>query len=94
MATFAMCESCRREYTDPSNRRFHAQPVACPACGPQPFIADRKGNIVADKDTWLKKTWEILHDGKILALKGIGGFHIVCDARNVGSPEKTWLSSP
>ena len=83
MATFAMCESCRREYTDPSNRRFHAQPVACPACGPQPFVTDRNGNIVADKDTWLKKTWEILHDGRILALKGIGGFHLVCDARNV-----------
>lgn len=83
MAEFVMCESCKNEYTDPSNRRFHAQPVACPSCGPYPFLVNREGTVAADKDRWLEKTWEILKDGKILALKGIGGFHLICNARNM-----------
>lgn len=82
MSAFAMCESCRNEYIDPSNRRFHAQPVACPLCGPQLFITDSNGSIVAEHDAWLTSAWEILKDGKILAIKGLGGFHLACDARN------------
>ncbi|OPY81998.1 MAG: Carbamoyltransferase HypF [Syntrophorhabdus sp. PtaU1.Bin153] len=82
MAGFAMCESCRTEYKDPANRRFHAQPVACPTCGPHVVIADRSGSMIADGNTWLTETWHFLAAGNILALKGIGGFHLVCDAKN------------
>jgi len=69
MAGFEMCADCAGEYKDPLDRRFHAQPVACPACGPQ--LSMEIEEIVAR-----------LKDGEILAIKGLGGFHIVCDARN------------
>jgi hydrogenase maturation protein HypF len=82
MAGFAMCESCRGEYKDPANRRFHAQPVACPKCGPHVFVADGSGSMIADGNTWPAEIWHFLAAGKILALKGIGGFHLVCDAKN------------
>jgi len=82
MASFDMCERCFREYHDPGDRRFHAQPVACPACGPQVEVADRQGKKVAGKDGWLQICWDILQEGKIIALKGLGGFHLTCDAKN------------
>lgn len=82
MASFAMCESCAKEYHDPANRRFHAQPVACPACGPHIEVTDRYNKKVAGREKWLQTCWDILQEGKILALKGLGGFHLVCDAKN------------
>lgn len=82
MASFQMCDSCAGEYYDPADRRFHAQPVACPACGPQVEVVDNRGKKVAGKENWLQTCWNLLQDGKILALKGLGGFHLTCDAKN------------
>lgn len=69
MAGFPMCDACARDYRDPTNRRFHAEPIACPACGPK--LAHPVAEIVA-----------AIRAGKIVAVKGIGGFHLMCDARS------------
>ena len=74
MAGFPLCSACEAEYLDPTDRRFHAEPVACPACGPQVSL----GTADAPMDAAVAA----LRDGRILAVKGIGGFHLVCDARN------------
>ena len=81
MTTFAMCPSCRSEYEDPRDRRFHAQPIACPSCGPRLSILDGQGRPVASDDP-LSSTVEALRRGLIVAVKGIGGYHLVCDARD------------
>ncbi len=84
MAPFAMCPECEREYTDPRNRRFHAQPVACPVCGPQVWVegteAEKK---IGDKA--IHQLRELLAQGTIVAIKGLGGFHLACDATNTKS---------
>jgi hydrogenase maturation protein HypF len=86
MKDFELCKECRTEYEDPANRRFHAEPVACPACGPTlRFQLNGVECIDAnntDNESQLKKALEILRDGKILAVKGIGGYHLMCDAQN------------
>jgi len=79
MKLFKMCEDCEREYRDPMNRRFHAQPNACPVCGPE--VEYRKGNLV-EKEKWIEKVAEDLKNGLIIAIKGLGGFHLACDALN------------
>jgi hydrogenase maturation protein HypF len=81
MADFPMCATCRAEYEDPADRRFHAQPTACPACGPRLALWDAQGRPIATGDplVWLVKE---LRAGKIGALKGLGGYHLACDARN------------
>ncbi len=81
MASFAMCPACRAEYEDPSNRRFHAQPNACPVCGPQLFLADA-GGAPLDCGDPVAAALAALRDGKIIAVKGLGGFHLACDAQN------------
>ena len=81
MKSFKMCPECQREYDDPQDRRFHAQPNACPSCGPRLEIVDAKGKRVACDDI-IKKTGELLRDGKIVAVKGLGGFLLACDATN------------
>jgi hydrogenase maturation protein HypF len=86
MADFLLCEACRSEYEDPGDRRFHAQPIACPHCGPSlwlvpspgathPPLSEIRGPLEA-----LHRARELLRDGRIVALRGLGGFHIACDA--------------
>jgi hydrogenase maturation protein HypF len=77
MAAFAMCEECKKEYSDPASRRFHAQPVCCPECGPRLSLADGAGTLLTKSDP-LSAAAGMLHKGKILAVKGIGGFHLAC----------------
>ncbi len=84
MAGFALCPACRREYDDPLDRRFHAQPNACPVCGPQLALLDVTGNPVATPDIVAAAVTRLLR-GEILAVKGLGGFHLMCDARNAAT---------
>jgi hydrogenase maturation protein HypF len=79
MKAFRMCPECQREYDDPLDRRFHAQPNACPVCGPQLEIVDAKGDKV-ECDDIINKTSELLKEGKIVAVKGLGGFLLACNA--------------
>jgi hydrogenase maturation protein HypF len=81
MSPFTMCADCRAEYEDPTNRRFHAQPNACPACGPRLLLQDNRGGLVATNDP-LRSFATALGEGRIGALKGLGGYHLVCDARD------------
>jgi len=78
MAAFVMCEACRREYDDPLDRRFHAQPNACPHCGPQLSLLDREGGVVARREDALQSAVQALKEGAIVAVKGVGGFHLAC----------------
>lgn len=82
MKSFIQCPDCEQEYRDPSNRRFHAQPNACPVCGPHVELWDHQGNILASQHKAIIKTAEAICSGQIVAVKGIGGFHLVVDARN------------
>jgi hydrogenase maturation protein HypF len=79
MADFDMCPLCAAEYADPSNRRFHAQPIACPACGPGVWLADPAGQAI-DRDDPIAAAAEMLEAGRIVAIKGLGGFHLACRA--------------
>jgi hydrogenase maturation protein HypF len=82
MKRFTMCADCYREYCDPMDRRFHAQPLACPHCGPNLELWDAGGAILARRDDALIQGAGMVCQGKILALKGIGGFQLIVDARN------------
>ncbi|MEW6568392.1 MAG: carbamoyltransferase HypF [Chloroflexota bacterium] len=81
MAGFAMCPDCAAEYSNPLDRRFHAQPVACPACGPQVWLVEHGGRV-AEKGAAITAAREKLKAGQIVAVKGLGGFHLACDASN------------
>jgi hydrogenase maturation protein HypF len=81
MAPFAMCEACEVEYHDPLNRRFHAQPVACPECGPQIWL-EAGGERLADREEALGSARRRISEGDIIAIRGLGGFHLACDATN------------
>ena len=87
MAGFKMCTDCEREYRDPSNRRFHAQPIACPVCGPRVWLENstatgaKRIDIAAGGDP-IRQARSLLGQGSILAIKGLGGFHLACDAEN------------
>ncbi|OGN99735.1 MAG: carbamoyltransferase HypF, partial [Chloroflexi bacterium RBG_13_52_12] len=82
MRDFNMCPDCREEYEDPTNRRFHAQPNACPVCGPKIELVDIKGNPVDCEEDIIRETGGLLKEGKIIAVKGLGGFLLACDATN------------
>ena len=79
MARFPMCPDCAREYADPADRRFHAQPVCCPNCGPTVRYRSQDGRLIHGSDG-MRDARKLLRDGGILALKGIGGYHLACDA--------------
>jgi len=79
MAGFVMCDACQAEYDDPLDRRFHAQPNACPACGPRVRLLERDGTPVDSEDP-LRDAVRDLLDGKVLAVKGLGGYHLACRA--------------
>jgi len=81
MAAFAMCPDCRREYDDPADRRFHAQPNACPECGPRLALRDAEGGLLIVDDP-IAETLARLRRGEIVAVKGLGGYHLACDAAN------------
>jgi hydrogenase maturation protein HypF len=82
MADFVMCEDCAAEYADPLNRRFHAQPVACPKCGPEVWLVVGGQRLAASSSEVLIEVRHLLAEGKIVAIKGLGGFHLACDAMN------------
>ncbi|HME53228.1 MAG TPA: carbamoyltransferase HypF [Candidatus Lokiarchaeia archaeon] len=86
MIDFPLCDRgkspCKAEYDDPVNRRFHAQTFSCPNCGPNYFLADREDHVLSRELDSLKQAVRKLKEGNILAVKGIGGVHLVCDARN------------
>jgi len=81
MKHFKMCDPCQAEYNDPGNRRFHAQPNACPVCGPQVALYDNTGKII-ETQAPIERTATLLKEGFVVAIKGLGGFHLAVDARN------------
>ncbi len=87
MSEFKMCEMCKGEYTDPENRRFHAQPNACFKCGPHIYLDEFDGEVAVGEaldisEEIIDRVVEVLLQGKIVAIKGLGGFHLACDANN------------
>jgi len=85
MAAFTMCAACQREYDDPADRRFHAQPNACPACGPALRYCGPGGERIADGPAALRLAVDALDAGAVLAVKGLGGYHLAVDATSPGA---------
>ena len=81
MDEFKLCNPCKKEYINPLDRRFHAQPNACKECGPKVWVEGSKGKIL-QIDNPIEFTANKLREGKIFAIKGVGGFNLVCDASN------------
>jgi len=82
MKIFDMCRKCREEYEDPGSRRFHAQPIACDECGPQVALTDKFKKKLAVKGEAIQNLVNLIKSGNIIALKGLGGFQLICDASN------------
>ena len=82
MGSFVMCEACSKEYNDPLDRRFHAQPISCPECGPRLTLFDSKSQVLDRDNKAIKRISDAIKNGSIVAIKGLGGFHLLCDATN------------
>ena len=82
MKDFKLCKKCKDEYDNPTNRRYHAQPVACEECGPQISLYNKYNEVLEYNISAIKIAAELINKGSIIAIKGMGGFHIVCDANN------------
>ncbi|TNF55195.1 carbamoyltransferase HypF [bacterium] len=82
MKSFTMCKECENEYSLPVDRRFHAQPDACPLCGPWVRLYDSEGTLLSEKEEAITNTVNLIRSGSIIAVKGIGGYHLLCDATN------------
>lgn len=88
MSVFKMCEDCQKEYNDPNDRRFHAQPNACPKCGPNLKFLVNESYSSSEPYDLIKQTIKIIEEGGIIAIKGLGGFNIVCDPFNKNSVKR------
>ncbi len=88
MTAFPLCDACRRDYEDPANRRFHAEPVACPECGPSLRFTRAGEAEIAQTETALAATVDALRGGEIVAVRGIGGYHLMCDAHNEATVQR------
>ncbi|MBF0512026.1 MAG: carbamoyltransferase HypF, partial [Candidatus Omnitrophica bacterium] len=82
MKGFVMCPQCQAEYDNPKDRRFHAQPNACPVCGPQVMLLDNQGKLLFEASHAVDTAVDFIKQGHIVAVKGIGGFHLMADALN------------
>ncbi|MCC6131837.1 MAG: carbamoyltransferase HypF [Acidobacteria bacterium] len=85
MAGFALCAACKKEYEEPLDRRFHAQPIACPECGPSLTFWTTSGEAVATREAALSRAASLLREGGVVGVKGLGGFHLMCDAQSDAS---------
>lgn len=81
MDVFEMCETCKQEYGNPADRRYHAQPISCPECGPRLSVYRNDGTLLVEGDDSLQHVARLIKQGYIVAIKGMGGFQLVCDAR-------------
>jgi len=92
MNEFIMCKECASDYSDPTNRRFHAQPNACKACGPELWVEDNKGNKLEIEDPIGFAQSKIV-EGKLFAIKGLGGYHLACGGRNEAAIQTSLVST-
>ena len=88
MAQFPLCPACQAEYDDPADRRFHAQPIACPHCGPQLRLLDAQGRLKAERDEALQAAADALAAGQVVALQGLGGFQLLVDATDADAVDR------
>lgn len=82
MHPFIMCDACQAEYTNPLDRRYHAQPISCPSCGPTLTLKNMNDDVIAHNHDAIKQLADLIQKGHIVAMKGMGGFHLMCDATN------------
>ena len=88
MAEFPMCADCKSEYQQPADRRFHAQPIACPTCGPTIWLEQMETNGTSPHRAPLESAIELLKSGAVVAIRGLGGFHLACDATNADAVQR------
>lgn len=88
MKSFVMCQECQSEYINPNDRRYHAQPISCAKCGPTLSLKDTSGNILATNNESIYQLASLIRQGHIVCMKGMGGFHLICDARNSETIQK------